>query len=410
MGDIVDLQRLNGIECEEAYLWRIGQAKDSGELDMDWESITKIINCLFREDESKYVGESVYRKDYSKVKKFVNAGVFVPKSNSEDNYLKELRLQEQVIQKEKQKLFDERIGLKKLLREQSRREELFEIVKRAIDEYEPIVFDYAPVPIVDGDADMIIHITDIHCGVNIKSPFNTFSFEILQKRIKKFLDEIFEIQKMHHAQNAYVVLGGDLVQGLIHTNGRIEAKENIVEQIKKVSDVLGHFIDELRYSFENVYVFITPGNHSRSTASKEESVKGENFDLLVHYVLRKDFKNVENVHVIDNELDVNIATFDIRGWRVYASHGDKESEKTVVYNMTKLARKANYPLPDICLLGHYHSNGVTTVDGAKVISTGCLDGMDTYAIDNRYVGAPEQSVTVVTKNKRIKGWYDIQLN
>ena len=410
MNDIVDLQRLNGTETEEAYLWRIGQAKDSGELDMDWESITKIINCLFREDESKYVGESVYRKDYSKVKKFVNAGVFTPKSNLEDNYLKELRLQEQTIQKEKQKLFDERTGLKKLLREQSRREELFLIVKRAIDEYEPIIFDYAPAPIIDSDADMIIHVTDIHCGVNIKSPFNTFSFEILQKRIKKYLDEIFEIQKMHHAQNAFIILGGDLIQGLIHTNGRIEAKENIVEQIKNVSDVLGHFIDELRYSFENVYVFITPGNHSRSTASKEESVKGENFDLLVHYVLGKDFKNVDNVHVIDNELDVNIATFDVRGWRVYASHGDKESEKSVVYNMTKLARKAHYPLPDICFLGHYHSNGVTTVDGAKVISTGCMDGMDTYSIDNRYVGTPEQSVTVVTKNKRIKGWYDIQLD
>jgi predicted phosphodiesterase len=201
-----------------------------------------------------------------------------------------------------------------------------------------------------------------------------------------------------------------LIQGLIHTNARIEAKENIVEQIKKVSDVIGNFVNELRYQFINVYVYTTPGNHSRSTASKEESVRGENFDLLVPYILNKDFKNVENVFIKENTLDVNIATFNVRGWYVYAAHGDKDTERNVVCNMTKLARYAGYPLPDLCYLGHRHENGLTTVDGVKVIQSGCCDGMDSYAIDGRFVGAPEQTVTVVTENKRIKALCDIQLD
>ncbi len=327
-----------------------------------------------------------------------------------DKHMKELQIQKQELQKEKQKLYDERTGLNKILREQGRREELFNIVKRAIEEYEPIIFNYSPSPVIDSDTDMVIHLTDVHVGVDIVSPLNTFNYEILQARLKKYLDEIFEIRTTYNSKNAYVILGGDMIHGLIHTNARLESKENIIEQIKMVSDVIGHFINELRHSFSKVFVYTTPGNHSRSTANKEESARGENFDLLIPYVLLKDFKNVKNVFIEDNTLDVNIATFSVRGWNVYASHGDKDSDKSVVYNMTKLARRSKYPLPDLCFLGHRHVNGLTTVDEVKVIQSGCCDGMDSYAIDGRFVGAPEQTVTVVTENKKIKALCDIQLD
>ena len=406
MDNITDFSRLEN-ENYHSYIWRMDELVQSGKY-QNWKEITPMVNKeLFDEDESQYRDESAFRKAVKYARDFYEAGVF---GNNEDEYFNKLRIEKQELQKEKQKLFDERTGLNKLLREQSRREELFNIVKRAIDEYEPIVFDYSPAPIIDSDSDMIIHVTDVHCGVNIVSPFNTYNFDILQERLKKYLDEIIEIRETYNSQNAYVILGGDMLHGLIHTNARIEAKENIIEQIKKVSDVIGHFIDVLRYQFSNVFVYTTPGNHGRSMASKEEAIRGENFDLLVPYVLSKDFKRVENVFIEENTLDVNIATFNVRGWNVYASHGDKENEKTVVYNMTKLARRAGYPLPDMCYLGHRHTNGLSTVDEVKVIQSGCVDGMDSYAIDGRFVGSPEQTVTVVTQKKRVKALCDIQLD
>ena len=253
----------------------------------NWKEITPMVNKeLFGDEEDKYRDESAFRKAVKYARDFYEAGVF---GNNEDEYFNKLRIEKQELRKEKQKLFDERTGLNKLLREQSRREEL---VKRAIDEYEPIVFDYSPAPIIDSDSDMIIHVTDVHCGVNIVSPFNTYNFDVLQERLKRYLDEIIEIRETYNSQNAYIILGGDMLHGLIHTNARIEAKENIIEQIKKVSDVIGHFIDELRYKFSNVFIYTTPGNHGRSMASKEESIRGENFDLLVPYILNKDFNSI----------------------------------------------------------------------------------------------------------------------
>ena len=395
-------------ENEEQFLWRIGQAKDSGTIDLDWIEIADIMNKEFREDESLYRNESAYRKVYQSAKRLFEANVF--NNYNDKSYIEELRNIKHDIYIAKQELRDERTALNKILREQGRMESMFDIVKRAIEEYQPIKFDYVPTKIQDSDNDLIIHLTDVHCGVDIESMFNVFNIDILKMRLQNYLDEIIDIQNTYQSQNAYVILGGDMIQGLIHLNSRIEAKENVVTQIMKVTDLISNFIYELSKVFQYVEVHTTAGNHSRSNANKEESTRGDNFDLLIPFACKKDLKNIENVKFIDNELECDIATFKVRGYMVYAAHGDKDTAKNVVYHMTQFARKARLPLPDMCYLGHRHTNGLTTVDGVKVIESGCVDGMDSYAIDKRLVGTPEQTVTVVTEKKMIKALCDIQID
>jgi len=396
-------------ENEEQYIWRLGQAKDSGVLDLDWNELADIINKNCRVDESEYRNESAYRKPYQYTRRFFEAGVF--NKLAEDEYVKELREAKQEIQKERAKISDERVSYRRDLREQGRRESMFEIVKKAIDEYKPAKFDYVPYKNQNsGDNDLIIHLTDIHCGVDINSPFNKFNTEILTQRLKKYIDEIIDIQNTYNSENAYLIIGGDLIQGLIHTNSRIEAKENVVMQIMTVSDLISNFIYEISKYFKYIEVHTTAGNHSRSTASKEDAVRGENFDLLIPFACKKELQNIKNVVFKENYLECDIATFEVRGHMVYATHGDKDNANNVVYHMTQFARKAKLPLPDMCYLGHRHTNGLTTVDDVKVIESGCVDGMDGYAIDKRLVGSAEQTVTVVSEKYRIKALCDIQID
>lgn len=374
-------------------------------IDMDWQEII-----------DKY-GLDIHYDTLRKATQTIFGGAFVSEyfksklaSQTNDTYLAEIRVQKQEIRKEKQKLFDERTALNKILREQGRIESMFDIVKRAIEEYQPIKFDYVPTKIQDSDNDLIIHLTDVHCGVDIISKFNVFNIDILKQRLQKYLDEIIDIKNIYKSQNAYVILGGDMIQGIIHLNSRIEAKENVVTQIMEVTDLVSNFIYELSKVFQYVEVHTTAGNHSRSTANKEETTRGDNFDLLIPFACKKDLKNIQNVKFVDNELECDIATFKVRGHMVYATHGDKDTVKNVVYHMTQFARKAKLPLPDMCYLGHRHTNGLTTIDDVKVIESGCVDGMDSYAIDKRLVGTPEQTVTVVTENKMIKALCDIQID
>lgn len=395
-------------ESEEAYIWRIGQAKDKGILDMDWNEITRLINTQFRTDETEYRCESVYRKAYAQAKRFYEAGVF--DSEDKDRYIQEIKDAKQELQKEKYKLFDERAALNRKIREQSRCESFIDIVKRTIDEHNPTEFDYDPKPEYSGDCDAIIHLTDVHAGMNINSVFNVFNKDILTDRLKKYLNQIYEIKTLYNAENAYLILGGDLIHGLIHLNARLETKETVVQQIMDVSDLIGNFIYELSKMFNFVEVHTTVGNHSRVDSKKENSRTKENFDLLIPYICKKSLANVYNVKFEDNLLSSDIASFEVRGHMVYATHGDKDTPLNVVNHMTAFARKAKLPLPDICYLGHRHQNGLTTVGEVKVIESGCIDGMDTFSIDSRLVGNPEQTVTIVTDEQPVKALCDIQIS
>ena len=106
----MDLKRTEN-ENEEQYLWRLGQAKDAGLIDIDWVGIADLMNKEFREDESVYRNESAYRKPYQYAKKMYEAGVF--KQYEQDSYIEDLAATKDEIRKEKQKLFDERKALNK---------------------------------------------------------------------------------------------------------------------------------------------------------------------------------------------------------------------------------------------------------------------------------------------------------
>ena len=117
---ITDLHRLEN-ENEEQFIFRLGSAKDSGELDMSWEQLAEIINKEFRNDESEYRSEAAYRKPYQQAKRYFEANVFKTYKD-EDSYFKELQIQKQELEKQKVKTRDEKNELRRIIREEARKE------------------------------------------------------------------------------------------------------------------------------------------------------------------------------------------------------------------------------------------------------------------------------------------------
>ena len=66
--------------------------------------------------------------------------------------------------------------------------------------------------------------------------------------------------------------------------------------------------------------------------------------------------------------------------------------------------------PDGILMGHRHTNGLTTVFNTKIVESGCVSGNDNFCINKRLAGTPEQCVIITNKEKVIDCLYDIQLN
>lgn len=392
---ITDLHKLEN-ENEEQFTFRLGQAKDSGVLDLSWDEIANIINKEFRTDESEYRCEAAYRKPYQQAKRYYEANVFKT-YNDEDSYFKELQVQKQELEKEKVKTRDERNELRRVIREEARKESYKEQVLRSISEYQcnPLSYDENKqfTGILKTDNDLIISCTDIHAGIEIDNYFNKFNEDVLRDRFNQYLDKILEVQLRHGSENAFVILS-ELVSGIIHNELRIENNQNLIEQFLSVTSYIAQFLSELSYHFNTVNVYICPGNHSRISPKKEDSLKGENIDHLAIPFLEAKLQNFKNIAFNTNKIEESIAMFNVRNNVVMASHGDKDAPSNVVQKFTLLFGIR----PSLVYLGHRHTNGLTTIYNTKVIESGTLSGTDNYALDLRLHSKPSQTISVITDN------------
>jgi metallophosphoesterase superfamily enzyme len=315
------------------------------------------------------------------------------------------------LEKAKIKLRDERIDYQKSLREDARRESFIELVERAMAKnVEP--FDYRPSRVSynpDSD-DMVVCLSDLHAGIEVQNWWNTYDTKILRKRLHKYLDEVLEIQGIHQCRVCHLVLGGDNISGLIHTNLRLQNNENVVEQLKIAVTYIGEFIDALQSHFEEIRVHSVSGNHSRISPSKDDNLKGEELDDMIPFCLSLQFAGNNKVQICEGyaeKIDSTISAFKTTGGkRFYVVHGDKDSPSTVVKNLTLMSGTK----PDGIIMGHRHHNALDSEHNVKVIQCGCVVGTDDYCVDKRISGEPEQCVFITSEHRTVKCLYDIGLN
>lgn len=406
MNDI--LRRLDG-ETEDQCLWRIGKAKDAGTLTDNWPEIALFLNKTFREDETQYYDSSAYRKKY---RNFVTAyeGIFSKERFTDEEMLTIIE-QKRELEKAKIKLRDERLDYQKTVREEARKESMVELVRRVfVDTVVP--FDYIPYHIAYGrhDDEMVICLSDLHAGIVCDNYWNQFNTNILRERLHKYLNEIRDIQQTHMCRKCYVVLGGDNISGLIHSNLRLQNNEDVVKQIKIASEYIGNFINELvkMETFDEIEVRSVAGNHSRMSQNKEDHLKGEELDELIPFYLNLMFAKNDIVKIYEESpIDSTINSFTTSGNKLfYIVHGDKDAVSKVVSELTLMVGKK----PDGIIMGHRHHNALDSAHSVKVIQCGCVVGTDTHCVDNRISGEPEQCVFITNKNRTVKCLYDIGLN
>ena len=353
---------------------------------------------------SEYVGDLEHRDTVRKGSKllyeYIDAGwVNEPKDNitSDSSELIAMR-------KERIKLSDARVDYNRLIRQEARKESYADMVKNIIcQNVEPINI---PVhyTLFNSSTDLLCHLTDIHTGIEIHNWKNEFDEDVLRHRIEKFTSDILDIRGQHGSENCYLVIG-EILSGLIHSNLRLQNNMDLMEQFKYISELISAMLIRMANHFNHIYVYVTPGNHSRVSPKKEEALDGENMDVLLPFYLKARLQNIENISICDNNIEPEIAMFNIRGNNVFAAHGHKDNPSSVVQNFTMLFGIK----PDIVLLGHRHTNGLTTVYDTKVIESGCVSGSDMYAMSIRKANRPEQTVSVIGEDGLIC-LYDIKLD
>lgn len=389
-------------ENEFQYLWRLGQAKDSGLLDIDWNGIADLMNKYFGEPDKPY-SEGAWRKPYQQAKKFLESGVF--NNLNEDEYFKELQLQKQEIQKEKRKLYDERLDLNRRLREESRLETTIEKIEEMLSNIANNRYlEYSPI-ISRNKNDMIVCLSDLHIGATYYGFDGAYDSLIAKERLEKYLSEIINIQKTHNAENCVCLLLGDLISGSIHRTISVTNKENVIEQVKLACEYISDFVYELGKYFNSIELRGVAGNHSR-LQDKEDALLGERLDTLILWFIKSMLKNVKTIYVIDEAIDDTLSSFFIRDKLYFGIHGDLDTINDAA--IAKLALWAKMT-PYCVICGHKHYPAMTDISGIKVIQSGSLCGSgDEFTRQKRLTGKPSQTVLVVN-DKGIKCCYPIEL-
>ena len=309
------------------------------------------------------------------------------------------------LQAERQKFYDQRNAFNKLVRERSRQEELNEILVKSIQEGDLPRLDYEFDPygvVTQSDNDLLVSLNDIHYGATVENYWNTYNSDICREMMCRYLDRIIQIARTHSSQNCIVWANGDEISGNIHKSITVTNKENVIEQIKGVSELIAEFIAELSKHFVTVTFVSVAGNHSRLDPNKDNALVSERLDDLIEWYLAA---RLQSFIGGGEKVDETMYLIDVRGKTYCGVHGDFDGSANKIQALQTMARKPLYAV----LSGHLHHCKMDDVQGIRTIMAGSFLGMDDYCVQKRIYGRPEQMVCVCDETG-VRCSYNVSLN
>ena len=383
-------------ESTDELIYRICQDKDKIGT---WQDVANIINELTGDD----FGESTYRKKYQSFQKMLSANQ--SKFADSESQLREIEDQIRELERMKIQFRDERRSWNKQNYENSRFDEVMNILVERMDNFAKTDFTPHSSPTIDGDKNMIICLSDLHIGQCFSSYFGEFNSDIAKERLQKYMNEILNIARDNHVKKAYVFMLGDNISNSLHKTIEVSNKENVIDQLKLSIEYISSFCYELTKYFEHVYLASASGNHSRLQA-KDLAQHSERLDAFIAWDVCRTLQYVENFHsLLHRSIDDGIADVNIDGKTYLLIHGDYDTPtKTGYLNLSNIVGF----FPDYICCGHKHFCFYS--QESKFIQSGSLASSgDDYCIEKRLSGKASQMVCVVDKTG-VKSVHPIMLS
>ncbi len=406
---IINLHRLEN-ENEEQFIFRLGSAKDSGNLDMSWEEIAEVINKEFRTDESEYRSEAAYRKPYQQAKRYFEANVFKTYKD-EDSYFKELQVQKDAVYKEKRKLYDQRREYNKLLTSDARAEhlndELLRIAENLNKEYPLVQLDEYKV--VNTKREALLAFSDWHYGMVTDNIWNAYNTDICRKRVEKLVSKVIEYLELNQIDMLHIVLLGDAAHGGCHVSCRVKSEEDVCDQIMHVSEIMAEAINKLSAHVNHITVYSCYGNHLRTIQNKQDSVDSDNLEKLIPWWLKQRLKENSKIDIVESEYK-EFTRIDVCGYHVCCVHGNLDNFKNLGVTVNTIFSRRFGETIDYTISGDKHHLEEFEQFDIESILIRSLCGTDDYANEKRLYSKPGQTLMIFNLEDGREATYHIPLN
>ena len=282
--------------------------------------------------------------------------------------------------------------LNRTLKEVSNQFLLKELIAESISKLEPLKYEFKKL--ATGESEAVLLISDWHKGQVSDNYFNKFNDEIFHQRVEYLMNKTREYCKLNNIKTIHIMTLGDMINGGIHVQTRIESQENLIEQTIGVSEALSHLFNNLSQEF-NLELYFCRGNHDRVTPSKEEAINGESFNDIIPWFLKERLKGNERIHFNKNIVDDEIIVAKVCKQIIIGVHGHKDNYNRAIDNLALFTKQ----IPNYIVMGHFHHSREADLKGVEMIVNPSLCGSDRYAVDGRKFSKAGQKLLMLNKDE-----------
>lgn len=260
-------------------------------------------------------------------------------------------------------------------------------------------------------------LSDLHFGevvfANQVNGVNSYTTEIAKKRLRRVVDGAVRLLRQTLAPGKFggmvVILGGDMVEGVIHDEIRDTVDETVMQAVITLHDELVPHIKALCDEFERLHVPCVAGNHGRlDRKPRQKNGPALNFDWLLYQFLARTIGSDPKYRdrVTFQIPEGYECSYRVHGLRYMLTHGDAFKGGNGItgpllpwmrggLKASKSYTAMGMPF-DVMLMGHWHQLRYLR----SIIVNGSLVGYNEYAAKNHFDYEPPQQALWITHPTR----------
>lgn len=344
----------------------------------------KLVQDIFYEDYCEKFGTIELKSFNDTVKRAYNTMVKQNKNDVDEDFDIEQNIK---LEKNLQKKADLTTYYRRNSRNNYRAlNEVESICEELINRLDTVKFDIPKINTVKEKKEKktaLLCLSDLHAGtlINAESEDLCYDYNILSRRLKKYITKAIETMKKNDVTNVWVVGLGDWVSSSRRIDEILGQVSSTTNSLLIVVTIVEQILVELANNFEHIYYTSIVGNESRVSAQGQYSEIGwhsmelmNNWDFL-QYTMLKHILNgkIKNLNFVDSDSPlkslIRIPIDNNETYNVCIAHGHAikqlrdKAEEVYTNSYTEDGEKV-----DICVIGHYHRPSVYS--SGKLIVTG----------------------------------------
>ena len=397
-------------ENEDQYIWKVGQAKDSGLIDSTWEDLTPRLNTELGIDETEWRGSSAFRKAYRWMQRaydnvFRQNGFIGTQGDELDIKMRELK-------KEKVKIQTEKLEYNRWLREEARDELICEKICEAIKTLPPLEIPKIIIP-THSNREGVLLLADAHYGAEFKivglfgEILNEYSPEIFEARMWNLLNQVVDICHKEGFTSLHVYDLGDEIDGLLRVSQLWKLRYGVIDSAVYYGRFITTWLNELSKHVYIKYQMVKDSNHCqlRLLGQPKNTFKDENVSVIIADKIIDRLSKNPNFEFVQNPTGL-VFDNNVAGYSVLGAHGECKNLEQAIKELSRTYRTQI----DFMVGGHKHHQNSTNIGiESDVIAAPSIIGIDDYSLSLNKTSDPGATLFILENGVGKVMEYNIKL-